>query len=58
MPYMWDSIPAYRLQTATINSFLISLFGYYDFFTTVSDQRWAWGRREAKVDADGLVERS
>jgi hypothetical protein len=36
MPYMWDSVPAYRLQKAVVNAFLIRLFGYFDFYTQVS----------------------
>ncbi|KAF4634492.1 hypothetical protein G7Y89_g3617 [Cudoniella acicularis] len=32
----WDSIPAYHLDQETVNEFLQSLFGYYDYYTKLS----------------------
>ena len=47
MPYMWDSIPAYRLQKAVVIAFLIRLFGYVEFYTQVSkDMHGGKGRMQ------------
>jgi hypothetical protein len=32
----WHTIPAYHLTEETVNEFLRSIFGYYDFYTSVS----------------------
>jgi hypothetical protein len=40
---LWDSIPAYNLTKEIVDSYLQGLFGYYDFYTTVStaaDDLW------------------
>lgn len=34
----WQTIPAYHLTEEIVNEFLQSIFGYYDFFTSVSSQ--------------------
>ena len=36
MAWTWDFIYAYRLQKDKVNEYLVSLFGQYDFSTTVS----------------------
>jgi hypothetical protein len=33
----WDTIPAYRLTNEVVNEYLQELFGFYDFFTRVSN---------------------
>lgn len=34
----WHTIPAYHLTVEVVNEFLTSIFGYYEFYTTVSPQ--------------------
>ncbi|KAF8852433.1 hypothetical protein BDZ45DRAFT_678357 [Acephala macrosclerotiorum] len=36
----WDSIPAYRLSGKTVNAFLQSIFGYYNFYTKLSTDHY------------------
>lgn len=33
--YLWDSIPAYRLQKEAVNAFLVELFGNWNYYITV-----------------------
>jgi hypothetical protein len=33
--YLWDSIPAYRLQVAVVNAFLVERFGNWNYYITV-----------------------
>lgn len=36
MPYVWDSVPSYRLRQADVNNYLKNKFGYYEFYLQVT----------------------
>jgi hypothetical protein len=36
MAWGWDTFPSYRLRRETVLAFLTEIFGYYEFFISVS----------------------